>query len=139
MWHPYSFWETMYLKGLYRIRECFMNNLVIEQKKYSVNEKLRRSSFWIGAWKDEVSFTWIYQEIDNIPSITSDDATGSCQIAGYRIYDGAFLDKVLPYHIGVPRKRLSHLLSRSQKLSQKSLSWMLLHENPCDFIHGDQI
>lgn len=115
-------------------RECFIKNLGDVQKNYQITEKLDNAlSIFSMSLAEEISSIDLYTEIDALPILWIQDIGWTCMISWYRIFDqGAFTGQSVVLSYWNSQKELSRIFSKSQNLKPKSLSWILLHENPCE-------
>lgn len=116
-------------------RECFIKNLVDSQKNYQITEKLDNIlSIFRMSLAEEISSIDLYKEIDMLRVFWIQNIGWTCIIGWYRTFDqGAFTGQSVVLSYWDSQKELSHTLSKSRNLKPKSLSWILLHENPCEF------
>lgn len=125
-------------------RECFLVYLSEEQKKIINNTKMHNHEketiynsidLFEYSLRQEISFLELYREVDSLASLWAWEDNSKCRLAWYRTFGQDFFitgsSVVLSYHSS--QKELSHILSKSQDLNPKSLSWMYIHENPCGF------
>ena len=103
-------------------------------KDYQITEKLSNVfSIFSMSIAEEISSIELYKEIDSLPALWGENIEWTCIISWYRIFDqGAFTGQSVVISYRSSQKELSSILSKSQDLNPKSLSWVLRHENPCE-------
>ena len=116
-------------------RECFLKGLFDVRKEYQITEKLDSifSIFSMSIAEEITSFS-LYKEVDDLSSMWVWAKKWECRLSWYRIFDqGAFTGQSVVISYWSSQKELANILSKSQNLSSKSLSGILLHENPCEW------
>lgn len=126
-------------------RECFFLNLEEEQQKLISNTKLydheketiyNKTSLLIHSLKKEITFINLYRELDMAPSLWWWESNRWwCSLAWYRIFNQDFFatgsSVVVSYWNS--EKELWRIFANSENLTPASLSWILHHENPCEW------
>lgn len=122
-------------------RECFLIGLWKEQEEIVKNTQMynhekefiyNNIALFEHSLRQEVSYLEFYKEIDDLPTVSFKEDNSDCRLAWYRAFDqGSFTWQHVTLSYLTSQRKLSQIFLKAENFDPKSLSWVLLHENPC--------